>query len=96
MNDLSGRFGMWIIRSLYGVGSQITVLSKVSKYNIDLVGVQEVKWEGDSTKPAEECIFLHGKGSKNHELGTGFLHISAVKSVEFVSDKMLYITPRGP
>jgi hypothetical protein len=33
---------------------------------------------------------LYGKGNENHELGTGFF-VSAVKGVEFVSDRMSYI-----
>jgi hypothetical protein len=53
------RLGLRNVRSLYRVGSVITVLCKLSKYKLEIVGVQEVRWEGSGTEPAgEKHIFL--------------------------------------
>jgi hypothetical protein len=69
------RFGTWNIRSLYRVGTLMTVSRELSRYRLDLVGVQKVRWEGSRTTPAGEYIFFYGKRNENHELGTGFLYI---------------------
>jgi exonuclease III len=39
------RFGTWNIRSLYRIGSLKTVARDLGKCKLDLVGVQEVRWE---------------------------------------------------
>jgi hypothetical protein len=53
---------------------------------LDLVGVQDVKWDRHGTNSAGKYTFFYGKGSEYLELGTGFcfIHkriISAVKRV---------------
>jgi endonuclease/exonuclease/phosphatase family metal-dependent hydrolase len=91
--------GTWNVRTMYGAGSLRAVAKEISKYKLDLMGVQEVRRDGGGSEPAGEYTFFHGRGNENHELCTVFfLHkriISAVKKVEFVSDRMSYILLRG-
>jgi hypothetical protein len=44
----------------------MTVAKEISKYKSDLVGVLEVSWDRDGTKPAEEFTFFCGKGDEKH------------------------------
>jgi exonuclease III len=58
------RFVTWNVRSLYTVGSLRTVVRKISKYKLDLVGVQEVRWDRGGTEPAGEYTFFYGRGMR--------------------------------
>jgi hypothetical protein len=75
------------------------VARELGKYKLDLVGVQEVRWDKGGTEPAEDYTFFYGAGNEDHQLGTGFfVHkriISAVRRVEFISDRMSCIILRG-
>jgi hypothetical protein len=93
------RFGKWKARSLYRTGALKTVATEFGKYELDLVGVKEARWEKGGTERAEGYTFFYGQGKGDHQLGTGFLvHkviVSAVRRVEFISDRMSCTILRG-
>jgi len=94
------RFGTWSVRSLCRAGSHTAAARELEVYKLDLVGVQEVKWDKEGTVRAGYYNFFYGSGNKNLQSGTGFFFvhhriISAVKRVEFISDRMSYSSERS-
>jgi hypothetical protein len=77
------RFGTYNVRSLCRVGAIKSVVGELEKCKLDLVGVQEVRWEGDRNLFSETGLFVHNR------------IISAVIRVEFVSNRMSYIILKG-
>jgi hypothetical protein len=65
------RFGTWNVRILYRIGSLTTVARELGKCKLDLVGVEEFRWEKGGTERAEGCTFFYGQGNGDHQLGTG-------------------------
>jgi hypothetical protein len=92
-------FGTWNVRSMYRPGSLMTAARGLAKYKLVLVGVQEVRWDKEGTVTAGKYTFFYGKGQENLQLVIGyFVHqriVSAIKRVEFVSDRMSYIVLTG-
>jgi hypothetical protein len=83
------RYDMWNAKRLHRAGSLMTVAKEISKCKLDLVGVEEVRWDGGGTEPAGKYTFFYGKGNENHESARGFfVHkrvISAIKRKKFAA-----------
>jgi hypothetical protein len=52
------KFGTWNVRIMYRVGSLITVSTELYRCRLDLLGVQEFRWEGGATEPAEHTLSI--------------------------------------
>jgi hypothetical protein len=52
-----------------------TVERELGKYKLDLVGVQEVRWDKGGSERAEDYTLFYGAGNEDHQLGTGYLCI---------------------
>jgi hypothetical protein len=78
--------GTWNVWSMYWAGSLTAAAKELSRYKLNLVGVQ-VRWDKEGTVRAGDYNFHYGKVNENHQLGTGFfVHqriASAVKSRVF-------------
>jgi hypothetical protein len=59
------RYGAWNVSSLCRAGSLTAAARKLTRYKIDFVGVQVVRWDKWGTVRAGNYTFLHGKETKN-------------------------------
>jgi hypothetical protein len=51
------------------------VALELGECKLDLLGVQEVRWEKGGTKWAEHYTFFYWEWNKDYQLGTGILYI---------------------
>jgi hypothetical protein len=58
------RFGIWNIRTLYRAGSLIPSSREITRYQLDLVGVQEVRWNRGGTASVGIIHFSREGGIK--------------------------------
>jgi len=68
------KIGTWNVRNLYRAGSLKAATRELVRYKLDVVGVQEVRWDKGDTVRAGDYDFFYGKGNENYKLGTGFLY----------------------
>jgi hypothetical protein len=68
------RFGTWNM-SLYRSGSLMIESRELTRYRLDLVGVQEVRWEDSGAAPAGEYTFSMERGMRPINYVQVFLYI---------------------
>jgi len=66
------KLGKWNVRSLYRAESLKAAARELGRYRLDVVGVQEVRWDKGGTVRDGDFDFFYGKRYDNHQLGTGF------------------------
>jgi len=58
------KIGTWNVRILYRAGSLKAAARELVRYKLDVVGVQEVRWDKGGTVRAGIMIFSMGKERK--------------------------------
>ena len=64
------RVGTLNIRSLYRAGSLKAAARELARYKLDVVGLQEVRWDKGGAVRAKDYNFFYEKGNEIHQLGT--------------------------
>jgi len=87
------------VRNLYRSGSLTAAARDLARYKLDLVGVQEVRWDKGGMVRAGDYIFFLWKRKRKLSVGNRIFVrygiLSVVKTVGVVCDRMSYIVLRG-
>ena len=65
------RIGTWNVQTLYKTGALQVTVRETEKYELDILAIQEVRWEGQDSIHQGKYTFYYG-GTQSHNFGTGF------------------------
>ena len=92
-------FGTWNVRSLYRDGDARVLSRTLSRYGMDVVALQEIRWIGTGEIKCEEYTIFYSCNESRHIFGTGFaVHnrvLSLVVGFEAINERMCVLRLRG-
>ena len=68
--------GTWNVKSLYRAGALIAAARELARYKLELVGVQEARWEKEGTVKTGDYSFSMGMEMKIISWEQGVLYIT--------------------
>jgi exonuclease III len=84
-------FGTWNIRTLFKPGGAQSIIKEIEKYKVEIVALQEIRWDDTGTVNIQETTILYGKCNEQRQFGTGFaVHKSLIPNIREFKD----INPR--
>ena len=69
------RIAAWNVRTMYETGKTAQVVNEMKRYQIDILGVSEMRWNdsGTLTLNSGEMVCYSGRSGGNHEQGVGLI-----------------------
>ena len=89
------RIGSWNVQTLHQTGKLKELDDEATHFDLDVVGVQEVRWSGQgrTATPSGHVFLYSGKDDDSHRSGVGLLlsplASKALMTYECVSDRLL-------
>lgn len=90
----------WNVRTMLKPGKMKEVADQVLKYRYDIVGIQEIRWQGQGRiDKAEYSLFYSGPQRRTGQYGTGFIISKRMRQslIEFeaVNERICRVRMRG-
>jgi len=93
-------FGTWNVQTMLQPGKMMEIADEVLKLGIDLVALQEIRWQGQrEINKKKFTVIYSGPENRTGQYGTGFIISRKIKEsileCELINDRLCRIRIRG-